>query len=807
MKREILKQFQGKENVTHVISDNGTESYLSQSRSFGDEVSAKGATIVDTYETEDRHVLILFNDNEKVVGKYYMGKKLQGKTPSELLELRDNLVFFESFNSKTKQWIPCVGILNNNSLKDIASKAISFSNNEIKTNIEEIMCNLDNIILAVNLAYSAMQYKDPARNEYEVKKYKDLASRISLAKGIQSCLKRHEWPYGFGGIKYSRLKNNGIDYREGFVQNITEYSLRYLYGIIKFREIGKSIPKNIFGGCDDVFTLNNDENKYETYLEEFVQAQEKCATKYKYLYIFDFRNFFKNIDISRLKDLYFGSHYTHDEWYQMMFSKVFEKCGVGGLNPCSEVDFFFVNLYLKEFDSIMTHYEGIHYYRYCDDIRIFTNDSSLLDTLTKNITSVLLPMSLELNKEKTRLIDTSKNKVELSKACFVWSSRIYFGTNENSILLEGKTLADIINNDQTTTYIYKLLKDVTLTATDYDEDYNTYLNNLIYILRNVRKNATFYRLVLDLLFKRGTSDYVIMMFQFILEQVIAILKDEAVEPFVKYWTLRVFFCTDESYYIIYKNEENKWKDQSWYPRPCLFNQIIDILRNKYLKDESYGLLHMISDYIINIIKPINVDDIPDHNDKHLEQDANINSSYKDDTIGSQLSEHFGKTMNKSVNKSKHLLLLQHLLNNSLFTFKHPSDKSDLPSFMWNDEGLFMGYDSILPCTIPFLWIRTLAKRNVEKFDEVIDLLNKEFGINVSEKIDIAEILQGIRRYGYSDFKPYFDVHVNKSLLSTFYGDCLSVNNFILLFGLHVGMNALLPSQSDKVNIPSVSLSE
>ena len=37
MEREILDQFQGKENVTHIISDNGVESYMTQFRSFEDE--------------------------------------------------------------------------------------------------------------------------------------------------------------------------------------------------------------------------------------------------------------------------------------------------------------------------------------------------------------------------------------------------------------------------------------------------------------------------------------------------------------------------------------------------------------------------------------------------------------------------------------------------------------------------------------------------------------------------------------------------------------------------------------------------
>ena len=197
--------------------------------------------------------------------------------------------------------------------------------------------------------------------------------------------------------------------------------------------------------------------------------------------------------------------------------------------------------------------------------------------------------------------------------------------------------------------------------------------------------------------------------------------------------------------------------------------------------------------------------LPDYKNILVEEGANRDNNSINNTLEATLLASFWDDDDRNVKKTEHLLLLQHLLNNSLYTYKHPLDKSDLPSFMWNEEGLFMGTDSILPYTIPFLWIRTLAKRNVEKFNEVIDLLNKEFGVEVSEVIDGDDIIKGIRQFGFSDFNPYFDVHANKKQLSTFYGDCLSVNNFILLFGLNIDMNDLLPSQRNDVNIQSESL--
>lgn len=113
MKREILFQFQGKENVTHIVSDNGTDFYLTQSRSFGDEAYEIGASKLNTIENEKKHVLFLFNSDDKEVGRYYISKKLQGKTPSELVALKESLAIFETWNPELKNWVPCVGLSSN----------------------------------------------------------------------------------------------------------------------------------------------------------------------------------------------------------------------------------------------------------------------------------------------------------------------------------------------------------------------------------------------------------------------------------------------------------------------------------------------------------------------------------------------------------------------------------------------------------------------------------------------------------------------------------------------------------------------
>ena len=109
IKKELLSTFQGKKNVWHIVASNDTSSYLTQERSFSDETYAKGACKLNTVENDTKHVLFLFNDRDAEVGRYYIGKKLQGLTPTQLTEIKHELCFFESWNPETKKWVPCVG--------------------------------------------------------------------------------------------------------------------------------------------------------------------------------------------------------------------------------------------------------------------------------------------------------------------------------------------------------------------------------------------------------------------------------------------------------------------------------------------------------------------------------------------------------------------------------------------------------------------------------------------------------------------------------------------------------------------------
>ena len=123
MTRETLNSFENRNNVTKITSDNGSISYLTQSVSFGDETFAKGASKLNTVENEKKHVLFLFNSADAEVGRYYLGKKLQGKSPAELVEQKHALCFFKSFNPETSSWVPCVGL---SSQEDLSKSAVAF---------------------------------------------------------------------------------------------------------------------------------------------------------------------------------------------------------------------------------------------------------------------------------------------------------------------------------------------------------------------------------------------------------------------------------------------------------------------------------------------------------------------------------------------------------------------------------------------------------------------------------------------------------------------------------------------------------
>ena len=184
-----------------------------------------------------------------------------------------------------------------------------------------------------------------------------------------------------------------------------------------------------------------------------------------------------------------------------------------------------------------------------------------------------------------------------------------------------------------------------------------------------------------------------------------------------------------------------------------------------------------------------------------EKEQSIASARND--INKQLWEQFERVTNRRVVTTGHLLFLKQLIGDSLFAYKHISDTSEYPSYMWADKKLFLGDDSKVAYTVPFLWIRSIAKNNVQKFNDTMDLLNNEYQINV-DSYDVEAILNNIKSNGFYQFRPNFDVNINKALLIKFCKDSACLLRLINFFGDNINMVDLLPSQTNEVYIQSTS---
>jgi len=158
-------------------------------------------------------------------------------------------------------------------------------------------------------------------------------------------------------------------------------------------------------------------------------------------------------------------------------------------------------------------------------------------------------------------------------------------------------------------------------------------------------------------------------------------------------------------------------------------------------------------------------------------------------------EQFGKITGKRVITTGHLLLLQQFVTDTLFIYNHPSNKTNTPSFMWKKE-LYLGDNSMIGCSLPFIWLKSMSANDVETFNKSIDVINNEFGKEISQ-IGIDQMLQGIRTNGFIDFKPNFDVIVNRRLIETLWRDSVCLKKFLTFFGGNVDwLEATLPGGDD-----------
>ena len=250
---ETLNHFQGKDNVRHIVSDNGSESWLTQEISFADETCAKGACKLNTVENETKHVLFLFNNKNEEVGRYYIGKKLQGKTPDELITLKSNLSFFESWNPESKSWVPCV------SLRDSMSEEDQKIQNEReesdfdvrnKLGIEPIYRRLEvkKRKLAIEYCKAMLNKVDNWRKLYENAKRCLSRSSFYGYKIVESDLSTLEKTVFFWKVIETEIENRPKEFFEAFPESnhkYTEENFKRLYDYVLHSKHWWTKPVNI----------------------------------------------------------------------------------------------------------------------------------------------------------------------------------------------------------------------------------------------------------------------------------------------------------------------------------------------------------------------------------------------------------------------------------------------------------------------------------------------------------------------------------------------------------------------------------
>lgn len=716
MKREIIEQFQGKDNVTHVITDNGVDTYLTQSHSFVDEANAKGASSLNTVENETKHALFLFNEKGQEVGRYYLGKKLQGKTPEEIAELKHSIVVFESWNPDTKRWVPCVSIKDDLSVKGIASKAIPLNYTQTsKMDVEEDNLSTkvtdDDIANAWTDEYGVMYSPDKKR----LLRISDELISYSIRKGTQViCDKAFNWIDNEDSYVFSY--NNTL---ESIIipDSVVQIGSNAFRNCATLRDVVLSdyliqIGENAFSGCKSLTAINLPVTLREIGDAAFCGCDSLTSI---------------NIPntIYRLGD----SVFSECAFSQISIPNTIREIGNYAFYRCRNLKKVKIPDSVKKF--------GVGVFGGCPLMEV-------------NLPNSITELGFEF------FSGSAFSQLILPRTIKRIGDRAFYGSHLTQI-----TIPDSISFIGESAFENSCLQEITLPNTIKE------IADLTFAGSSLKKIE-----IPNSLTKIGHLAFDSCQF----------LNNVVVPDSVLEIGNGVFKYCDSLTMITFLGKVSQVGNEIF--KGC--NSLTQIIIPDGSKDHYARLL-------------------PEYQNNLVEIGGAEKAINKNNSVDFQILDHFSKTTNRSVKTTSHLLLLQQLVNNSLYWYRHPSSTSDLPSFMWNDEGIFMESDSILPYTIPFLWVRTLAKRNVEKFNEVMDLLYKEFGVEVSEEIDVKDIVLGIKKNGFSEFSPNFDVHVNKKLLSTFYSDCLNMEKFILFFCRNFNLIDLLPSQNNQVSISAASI--
>ena len=161
--------------------------------------------------------------------------------------------------------------------------------------------------------------------------------------------------------------------------------------------------------------------------------------------------------------------------------------------------------------------------------------------------------------------------------------------------------------------------------------------------------------------------------------------------------------------------------------------------------------------------------------------------------------------NQSIKQTSHLLLVKELVMDDLiFAFKDSSNKSGRPTFIWNKGELFLGEDEkSIVYSIPFLWLKSMAKRNIDKFDKALDAILMHFYSSESHLLFTRPSVyeDSIKKQGFVNYTLDVDANRDRELIWNFITDIRRLNIFYDFFGKNVKMNKLLRNKYS-VSLPS-----
>jgi len=101
------------------------------------------------------------------------------------------------------------------------------------------------------------------------------------------------------------------------------------------------------------------------------------------------------------------------------------------------------------------------------------------------------------------------------------------------------------------------------------------------------------------------------------------------------------------------------------------------------------------------------------------------------------------------------------------------------SFMYYEKKMYIHQSNPSMYSFPYSWFLSIARKDAPLFNDMMNLVNKVYiGLTCSNK-DTETIIKDIRKFGFLDFTPDFDVNteMNRELLNQFWKDCMCLDYF------------------------------